>query len=140
MYFAKQSLLIKATLIIMAILLIAFYCLDRSLYASPEGYCEEQKRFLTDEEFVLKAIQSTWNYPEKWRPHIDGSPSSELNFLRSHPYCCKIERRQAREAWGQKWQAIVVLTYETKEKDYSRDDPNRYVEIVEMNECGYVRN
>ena len=139
MYLSKQSIPIKATLVtIILIVMGGFYLFSRT-FAKPEGYCEEMQRFLTDEEFIQNAIHSTWSYPEKRKPDIDGSPLSAKRFYKAHPHCCKIERRIAREQWGQKWQAVVGMTYETKVKDYSRSDPDQYVEFVVMDECGSVQ-
>lgn len=90
MYLSKQSISIKATLATMILIVMGgFYLFSRTL-AKSEGYCEEMQRFLTDEEFIqMQSIRLGIIL----KTGTESSASSARNFYRTHPRCCKIERR-----------------------------------------------
>jgi hypothetical protein len=136
MLLSNKTFQSKITLVVAAIILVSgiIYGLREPSYSTQPGYCNKQKRFISDEEFIQIAIKKALKFPMTMRPDIDGSESS-MRDLKVND-CCKIGRYLAGNHWDDQWLARVGLKYKTKQKDYDRTNPDEYVAFVVMDECG----
>ena len=97
------------------------------LTADPPGYCGEQKRFLSDEEFIASAVKYE---ATKRKMRIDGSDESVRNFHASHPDCCRVDRRDNRSLMDRilvTYTVEVRLIYEVNEETINKMN-KKYIE------------
>jgi hypothetical protein len=70
-------------------LLLAFSVSGCGWISGNPGYCADQHRYLSDQEFMQIAIRRQVNSN---RMEIDGSDASIRSFLENNPNCCRVDR------------------------------------------------
>ena len=130
----RHSLFYCAALSVISIAVIGY--LGNRWYLSDTGYCFEQKRYLSDEEFIQIAVRS-----ELQNMNIDGSEESISTFQKKNPKCCSINR----EPSGKSFVNVmlnhtfvdVTLRYEKNAKTFHKNEPF-YQAFVSIHSCGKV--
>lgn len=124
--------------IVLPVILIAVLAyLGNLWYLSGTGYCFEQKRYLSDEEFIQIAVRS-----ELQSINIDGSEKSISTFQKRNPKCCSINR----EPSGMSFVNTVLnhtfvevtLRYEKNAKTLFQKKESFYQAFVSIHSCGKV--
>ena len=101
--------------------------------ADPPGYCGEQKRFLSDAEFIEIAVRDEFNTR---RMNIDGSEASISSFHAKYPNCCHVYRG-GDKSMGISTDSIVVhLVYEVNEKRFNETKEKYYENNKVIGPCG----
>lgn len=106
------------------------------ILSAPPGYCSEQKRFLSDEEFIEIAVRDEFN---TGRMNIDGSDASIRTFHAKHPNCCHVDRKAARSFMDKLFGAHVVVVqviYEVNEKNFNETKEKYYEDNLVIGTCG----
>ena len=106
---------------------------------SPAEYCREQKRFLSDEEFIETAVR---NDVKGGMMKIEPSEASIRSFHADHPKCCRVRRdvtSLVERTFGL-GSVQVDLYYEVNEKTLKeRPLGGEYYEVhVSIGACGRV--
>lgn len=128
--------------ILLGLLGISLYASYTLLTSDPPGYCGEQKRFLTDEEFIEAAVH--YEYPTG-RMTIDGSEESLRTFYYKNPKCCHVDRKDKRSLFdkmiGGRYHVEVSLFYETNDawRKRTRTIDRYYGNYLAIDTCGEVR-
>lgn len=101
--------------------------------ASP-GFCDAQKRFFTDDEFIEIAIRDQLRYK---KINIDGSETSIRGFRTKYPDCCAVQRRtdgSVLQKLTDFQEVLVHLKYEIRREQI---EINPYYEAyVVLGTCG----
>lgn len=108
--------------------------------ADPPGYCREQKRYISDEEFVELAVREAF---KDQRINIDGSDDSIKGFRAKHQNCCLVNGREDATIFNRTFhlqRVTVHFVFERKPEDISKYDSNDkyYESYVVFNICGIV--
>ena len=103
------------------------------LTADPPGYCSEQKRFLSDEEFIEIAVRD-----EIKKMNIDGSEESIRSFHAKHPDCCRVSRGGNKPMGVSANDVIVRLVFEANERWSSATKTKFYEDNLIIDPCGSV--
>ena len=105
------------------------------LTADPPGYCSEQKRFLSDEEFIEIAVR--WEFSTR-RMNIDGSETSIQSFHAKHPECCRVSRGGNKPMGVHANNVVVRLIFEVSETRFKETNEKYYDDSLIMSPCGEV--
>lgn len=118
-------------------LIVVVGYLGNQWYLSGTGYCFEQKRYLSDAEFVQIAVNANME-----KIDIDGSEESILNYQKKNPQCCSINREPRGESllnvMFNHAYVDVTLRYKKKKGDPSSKEEPFYQAFVSIHSCGKV--
>ena len=91
----------------------------------PSRYCDEKKRVLTNEEFIIAALEHEY---ESNAIKIDDSTKTAKDFYRKYLNCCMVGKRPTmikRNFWGDLYDenqghVMMTLFYPTSPEDLAR--------------------
>lgn len=125
--------------ILLGLLGISLYASYTLLTSDPPGYCAEQKRFLSDEEFIEIAVR---NEASGGMMKINGSDASIVSFHAQHPDCCRVYRETQSfiEKILNAYVVEVVMYYEVNEREFNTwpNEGEYYESYTEIGACGRV--
>ena len=113
------------------------------LFPSPPGYCSTQQRFLTDEEYILRAL-----YSERDRGYLNQTqPDNPIErHLKENPGCCSVSRPKQPTVLERLYDpqvkflgtapVTVHLNYEMSDREKQRTGAQFYESFLELNGCG----
>ena len=104
--------------------------------ADPPGYCGEQKRFLSDAEFIEIAVRYEVNTK---RMNIDGSDASIRMFHANYPNCCRVDRRDKRNIFNKMliiYTVVVQVIYEVNDREFKETKEKYYENNFLIDACG----
>lgn len=104
-------------------------------YLTAHGYCHNQHRYLSDEDYILIAMFHTSYHMSL---HDTDSP---LDYLRKHPECCTVNRPPLsvlRNVLG--YVVEVEVNFELKPTAIRYPAYRYYKEYVEVTACGQRGN
>ena len=87
----------------------------------PPRYCDEKKRVLTNEDFIIAALEHRYKYNAI---ETDDSTKTAKDFYKKYPNCCKTGRAppmMMKNLWGHLYdgnqnQIVMTLFYPTNER------------------------
>lgn len=107
--------------------------------SDPPGYCGEQKRFLTEKEFIEIAVREE---ASRGMMKVDGSAASVSTFYAKHPNCCRtsVEPQSFIDRILNIYFVEAVMYYEVNDKELkARPKEGEYFEsYLTINACGQV--
>lgn len=116
---------------------ISLYVSYTFLTSDPPGYCGEQKRFLSDEEFIEIAVRDVHR---SGRMKIDGADASIVSFHAQHPNCCRVYRETQSFIDGMlnTYVVEVVMYYEVNDKELKAQPKEGayYESYTKIGACG----
>lgn len=151
----------KKMAIILLMVISAGWIPYRYFTAPPPRFCEEKNRVLTNEEFIIAALENRYKYN---LVKIDGSTKTAQDFYRKYPNCCKVGRAPPliyKTLWGNPYDENqddreISLFYPINEKElaniinarlttvsgghikYIDKTMSYYKDTIRMTECGGV--
>ena len=105
------------------------------LLANTRDYCIDQRRALSNEEFIEIAVRDASS-----KMHTGGSDSSNGTFRIAHPNCCRVQRNMGSfldTIFGFAT-AEVEMYYELNNKSKARYGTDYYHQYTVINRCGDV--
>lgn len=109
--------------------------------SDPEGYCPEQKRVLSDKEFIYIALRGTF---ESGQMKLDALDTSVQAYYDNHPKCCTVTKGDSalfgRGIFGYGF-ASVSITYEMSAQEIKRRNAiteTFYNQNVDISACGKI--
>jgi hypothetical protein len=120
---------------------LAAYLGYKYVTADPPGYCPEQKRVLSDEEFIYIAMRGTF---ESGQMKLDALGTSVQAYYANHPKCCSVTKGDSsvfpsgifNYAFAQ-----ASITYEMSAQEIIRMNAiteTFYTQIVDITACGKI--
>lgn len=136
----KIQLMVKISKIgLLLILCFGLYALYVSIPSDTLGYCDKQKLFLTDEEFIEIAVRDEFR---TGRMNVDGSEESFRAFHAMNSDCCSVDRSDRRnfleKMIGASYSVEVLVAYEVNVEWLNRSTEKFYVNNLVINPCGDV--
>ena len=125
MVFLRQRWFVA--LVVVCVVAISTYVL---LPRDPPGYCREQKRVISDKEFIELAIRRVAGDMA-----IDGSEDSIRSYHANHPECCVVDTRGAKNGVIE-----VGLRFDSSERAVRLGAGKRREQNITMDVCGSVLN
>jgi hypothetical protein len=80
--YSTKNIVITLLLIVFTVLAVYHY-----LTAPPPRFCEEKNRVLSNEEFIIAALEDKYKNNEI---KIDDSTKTPQDFYKKYPFCCKV--------------------------------------------------
>jgi hypothetical protein len=131
----NQNAVKKIALVLFIIGLYLFVTSD------PSGYCPEQKRVLSDEEFIYIAMRGTF---ESGQMKLDALDTSVQVYYANHPKCCSVTKGDSSVFPSGIFSyafAQASITYEMSAQEIIRMNPiteTFYTQIVDITVCGKI--
>lgn len=132
--------ILKITALVGAVCLAAFLGY-KYMTADPPGYCPDQKRVLSDEEFIYIALRGPFEHGQL---KLDVSDTTVQTYYANHPKCCTVTKGDSslfgRGIFGYGF-AAVSITYEMSAQEIiRRNEPTGtlYNDNTDITACGKI--